>query len=146
MMKDIEYDSGIYLLEIYLENKSEISVGKMGKYIFPTGYYYYIGSAQLRLHSRLKRHIRKDKKLRWHIDFLIDKARLVDFFTWNAGRDKECMLSSFLEEYLQGDIIVPGFGSSDCSCISHLYYFSSPLDKALLPEKIESRSDLNVDK
>ncbi len=58
-MEKIKYDSGIYLLEIFLENKEGITVGKLGKFLFPVGYYYYVGTAQNRLHSRLKRHLSK---------------------------------------------------------------------------------------
>lgn len=128
-MKDSGYDGGIYLLEILLESKKEITVGKLGEYIFPAGYYYYVGTAQRRLHSRLKRHLSKNKKLRWHIDYLIDKAKVIKYYTWNVGRDQECILSQVLKNFLGGDAIIPGFGASDCKCKSHLYYFSRPLHK-----------------
>ncbi|MFW6022369.1 MAG: GIY-YIG nuclease family protein [Halanaerobiaceae bacterium] len=136
-MKEIKYDSGIYLLEILLDNKTDIKVGKKGKFSFPAGYYYYSGSAQRILKSRLKRHLSKDKKLRWHIDYLIDKGKVLDFHTWPAGKKGECVVAGLLQSKAGGKVVVPGFGSSDCKCNTHLYYFERQLDKSLLPDKIK---------
>jgi Uri superfamily endonuclease len=123
----IDYDSGIYLLEIILNQKRKIRVGRKGIYLFPAGYYYYVGSAQKNLQARLKRHQRREKKLHWHIDYLLAKSQLRNIVTWPVAREGECRLAEYIRTILKGRIIVPGFGSGDCHCSSHLFYFEQPL-------------------
>ena len=62
-MKEIntEYDSGVYVLEIFLHKPNKIEVGALGIKTFPPGYYYYCGSAQKNLKSRIERHLSKNK-------------------------------------------------------------------------------------
>ena len=65
---------GSYLLLIELKDKETIQIGKLGKIDFMKGFYVYIGSAINGLEQRINRHLRKEKKLHWHIDFLLKSA------------------------------------------------------------------------
>lgn len=120
---NLKYNSGVYLLEILLHKSREIEIGARGRFEFPAGYYYYCGSAQRNLKARIDRHRSQSKKLYWHIDYLLQKADLIDFYTWDSGRSGECKLASYLQNNINGNIIVKGFGASDCDCKSHLFYF-----------------------
>ncbi|MGZ7049923.1 MAG: GIY-YIG nuclease family protein, partial [Methanobacterium sp.] len=60
-----------YCLLINLNVDSEISVGKLGKLNFKKGFYVYVGSALNSIDARIKRHLKNDKKLFWHIDYLL---------------------------------------------------------------------------
>ncbi len=132
---ELDYDSGIYLLEIFLHKPKKIEIGKKGINTFPPGYYYYVGTAQKNLQARIERHLSREKRYHWHIDYLLNEANLQEYFTWPVGPESECELASYLQEELSGEVIVPGFGASDCDCESHLFYFQQPLDRGKLPEK-----------
>lgn len=110
---------GIYALIVHLEDDKNITVGKLGKMDFKRGYYVYIGSALNSLEGRINRHRRKEKKLRWHIDYLLEKAKVVDVLYKETEERLECESARKLEERFPG---TKSFGSSDCSCKSHLFY------------------------
>ncbi|MBL7184044.1 MAG: GIY-YIG nuclease family protein [Anaerolineae bacterium] len=117
---------GTYALVLRLACQAEIAIGRLGTFTFPAGYYLYVGSALGTggLEARLARHRRRDKKLRWHIDYLLEHAQLVE--VWSAvSTDKlECLWAQAARELPGGEIPVPGFGSSDCRCPSHLIYLA----------------------
>ncbi|ACL68989.1 GIY-YIG nuclease family protein [Halothermothrix orenii] len=133
-MKNLDYDSGIYLLEIFLHKPKKIEVGKKGEFTFPPGYYYYAGTAQKNLQARLERHKRRVKKYHWHIDYLLGAANLLSIYTWEVKREGECHLARYLIDKLNGEIIVPGFGSSDCRCKTHLVFFPQKVTKNEIPD------------
>ena len=115
---------GCYCLTIHLKNAKKIKVGKLGMINFKKGYYVYVGSAMNSLESRLKRHLSEDKKLHWHIDYLLKKAEITCII-YNENKKVECELSQFLKTKTDG---VKNFGCSDCECESHLYYFKNRND------------------
>ena len=119
-------EKGTYALIIAVESETTIAVGKLGEFAFPAGYYIYLGSARGGLFQRVRRHVSKDKKLRWHIDYLLQEAEVLE--VWYALGDErfECLWASAAKEMPQAQIIIPGFGSSDCRCPSHLIYLPHP--------------------
>lgn len=124
MNKFADYpDGGVYLLKIYLAKEKDIKVGALGKNKFPAGYYFYAGTAQKNLSARIKRHYSSDKNNHWHIDYLLAEADLMNDYIFELPKKGECYLTDFLTGN-GADFIVDGFGSSDCSCRSHLSYFS----------------------
>lgn len=116
----------LYMIEGYLAKEQEINVGKLGTFFFPQGRYIYVGSARRNIRSRIERHLRIDKKLRWHFDYLrpylqVEKVRTFD------GEIGECELFQRLFLEREGKIVAKGFGSSDCKCYSHLIYYNGAL-------------------
>ena len=78
--------------------------------------------------SRLERHLSSDKKLYWHIDYILDSGAITKIYTWPQERSFECSLAQkFIK--INAEIILPGFGASDCNCSSHLFYFSHVINK-----------------
>lgn len=115
---------GTYCLLIALKKDSKIMVGKIGRINFKSGYYVYTGSALNSLVSRLKRHLSSEKKVFWHIDYLLDSvdAEIVEIvFAVDSGK-WECLLADQISE--NADLSVPKFGCSDCRCLSHLFFFN----------------------
>ena len=111
---------GSYCVVAFLPEDSDIEIGKLGTFSFPRGFYVYTGSAMSSLEGRIGRHLRKDKKLKWHIDYFLDRAVSIAFLPIISSEREECDINSrFLEE---GESVVKGFGSSDCGCASHLTY------------------------
>lgn len=113
---------GCYCIIISLDENEEIKIGeKLGKIKFQKGNYVYVGSAMNSLESRLNRHLSKEKRLHWHIDYLLKKAEITDII-YNENKKVECDLSQYLSAKTSS---IKDFGCSDCSCESHLYYFEN---------------------
>jgi Uri superfamily endonuclease len=116
-------DKGIYCL-VFKTPGCTIRIGALGALLFQAGWYIYIGSAQgsggL---QRLRRHISlsylRDKQPTWHVDYLLTSPEFsLVYAVCAVSVDRyECLLS----RVLNGSRI-PGFGCSDCSCTSHLFY------------------------
>jgi len=112
---------GIYTLVIKLNKPRTIIVGKLGRISFSARYYVYVGSAFNGLEARIARHLRKEKKLHWHLDYFLKKARVEEIFYSVTMKHKECAVALGLAKKLSP---IPNFGSSDCRCLSHLYFSS----------------------
>ncbi len=112
---------GAYVLIVLLDEDKEITVGKLGKHYFPKGYYTYVGSGMKNLEKRIERHLRRKKKLRWHIDYLLKHGKVVDVIKFKSEKKIECSIARKISEI--GRIVVENFGSTDCKCRTHLFYF-----------------------
>lgn len=111
---------GIYILEISVGRNISVKVGKLGSVNFDKGLYAYVGSAQNNLEKRVERHLSKQKKNFWHIDYLLASkhVNITRVFFKTAEKSEEC---EFAAELAKSGLPVTGFGSSDCECASHLY-------------------------
>ena len=118
-------DPGTYALLIYVPYDLSLKIGQLGQVNFRRGYYTYIGSAMGGISARVRRHMRGEKKVHWHIDHLLLHARAIDFVAARGRGRKECKVAAELQKRLPS---VKGFGSSDCDCGSHLFY-SPDLDE-----------------
>lgn len=112
---------GIYVLLIELPKDRAIKVGGLGKIFFPQGFYAYVGSAMNGLNQRISRHLRKDKAIHWHVDYLLKKAQVKDVTVYKTEEQLECALAKLLTLEFNS---IPGFGASDCKCESHLFFGS----------------------
>lgn len=110
---------GSYVLLVGLPEEQTIAVGRLRDIRFPRGYYAYVGSAMGGIESRVNRHLRRSKKPHWHIDYLLDKASVIDISVCENGDRVECAIAKALGSRLDS---IPGFGSSDCRCRSHLFF------------------------
>jgi sugar fermentation stimulation protein A len=119
MIEEKLHDSGCYIVILHLEKDTEIAVGELGNIPFRKGYYLYAGSAKKALTKRLERHQRLRKNLFWHIDYLREKASFYKGLPIRTSEDIECALATNLQKI--ADWSIPRFGSSDCSCKSHLF-------------------------
>ena len=88
---------GSYVLLIELKENTNIKVGKLGKVFFKKGFYAYVGSALNGIEQRIQRHMRKDKKTHWHIDYLLKHAVVREIF-YKESDEKEMPLKSNLPE------------------------------------------------
>jgi len=117
-----EEDSGIYMVVVKLEENKTIPTGKLKYADYKSGYYVYAGSAKTNLSKRIKRHKNiKKKTFHWHIDYLTANADEIKTFGIYTDRFSECGIAGSLADI--GGSEIPNFGSSDCYCSSHLYYF-----------------------
>ena len=117
---------GSYVLVFHLDGAARIEVGKLGTFSFPAGYYCYVGSARGPggLRARLARHLHQQKKLHWHVDYLLGRASVVEIWHSPSRERLECLWAQALLALPAAQPAVPGFGSSDCSCLTHLLYLA----------------------
>ena len=115
---------GTYCLFIHLQKDIHITVGRLGCLFFPQGVYIYVGSALNNLEKRIQRHRKKDKKMHWHIDYFLQHATITNILTIETGDKLECSIAHLLS-LIPSVQEIPNFGSSDCQCTSHLFYFLS---------------------
>lgn len=128
--------SGVYALVLRLRRGRRIEIGSLGSVWFPAGDYLYAGSGRRVLASRLERHTRRVKALRWHIDHFRLHARLIGIAVVPWARGREFAVARALREHSACPWIVRGFGSSDCRCPTHLVY----LGTEAMPMKSGKRS------
>jgi Uri superfamily endonuclease len=124
-------DKGVYCL-IFRNQQCKFKVGSLGDVYFAAGYHIYVGSAQgTGGLKRLYRHVMLSKeegrKAKWHVDYinLDDHFELICTVHAVTYDHVECLLAG----NLQSDA-VHGFGCSDCTCKSHLFYrCCNPIDE-----------------
>lgn len=100
------------------EKDREVKVGSLGPLRIKKGKYAYIGSAKAGVWRRVRRHLEGPVNLRWHIDHLSIISRDKTVFFKEYGPGDECVSAECLSKRFTS---VPGFGSSDCKCGSHLF-------------------------
>ncbi|MBU0758085.1 MAG: DUF123 domain-containing protein [Nanoarchaeota archaeon] len=99
---------------------------------FEKGNYIYIGSAQNNLEKRIQRHLSAKKKLRWHVDYVLNSkdAYVAKAFYKTAPKKEECSTAGLMMEH---GVSIEGFGCSDCRCSSH--FFRIKMERVQLLEK-----------
>ena len=123
---------GSYVLVVPMTGRKTLRIGKLGTFEFPRGYYLYFGSALAGLEGRVRRHLRREKVSHWHIDYLTAAARVSKVW-WAVGdRRQECSWAGAGLEQGDATIPAPGFGSSDCGCVTHLVRL--PMDRGALDD------------
>lgn len=120
----LKSNKGIYCLLINTPG-GKYQIGSPGE-IFLEGNYIYVGSAQGNLKARIERHLSKEKKLHWHVDYLLRRSEVEEVLVKeDAEKRQECETALKLSEKLTP---VKGFGSSDCRCVSHLFRIRDNLE------------------
>jgi Uri superfamily endonuclease len=126
---------GCYSLIISLKRKKTVRVGKLGVALFPKGTYVYTGSAMGGLAARLKRHLTRKKKIRWHIDHLLKlpEARVDKVIVYQPTPNQECRQNQRIAALFGATIVLKRFGASDCKsgCASHLFLFAEDSESQL---------------
>jgi Uri superfamily endonuclease len=123
--RKIPRSGGTYLLILACECTEVIRVGRLGEMLLRPGFYVYLGSSfgPGGLRARIGHHLHLSERPHWHVDYL--RARTGVYGVWyRADRVKREHDWAARIGALSGAVIpLRGFGSSDCGCPSHLYYF-----------------------
>ena len=112
-------DRGNYILILQLSEDRSLSVGSLGMVFFRKGFYLYVGSARANLAKRMERHLRKRKTFFWHIDYLRDQAERCTAIPIRTSQPLEHEIARAVCRI--ADWSIKGFGSSDCTCETHLF-------------------------
>ena len=124
---------GVYLLLLNLPARVEAQIGRLRRIEFAPGLYGYAGSAlgPGGLAARLQRHASGAGRRHWHIDYLLPHARLLGALAREDPQRLECAWAAWASS--QAQVCIHGFGSSDCACPGHLFFFgSSAADSRLI--------------
>jgi len=105
---------GSYILVIELLKKRKIY-----KWDLKKGLYAYVGSAMNNMEKRIERHLSRKKKKHWHIDYLLEHAKVKYVFMISSGEKIEEEISKKLSREFSGP---KGFGCSDLKVETNLYY------------------------
>jgi Uri superfamily endonuclease len=115
---------GTYILFLHVDRGFATQVGTLGFLDFKPGIYAYVGSAfgQGGCRARWVHHLSPVRTHHWHIDYLSQKADLVEiWYTCDPGRREHEWARIFTR--LPG-VSSPfsGFGATDCRCRTHLFH------------------------
>jgi len=121
----IEPRRGTYALILSCMSNARIRIGRLGAMQLQPGYYVYVGSAlgPGGLRARIAHHQKPSSRPHWHIDYLRAHTRLHSVWLNYHGRRHEHQWARAIYKMKDAKIPLPGFGASDCSCLSHLYFF-----------------------
>ncbi|MCX6153467.1 MAG: GIY-YIG nuclease family protein [Candidatus Kapabacteria bacterium] len=114
---------GAYQIHIKISRRIKILIGAFGIYNLEKGYYIYTGSAMKNLSQRIDRHKRAEKKIHWHIDYLLSNkyVQVIKIDSFPSETRMECELNQNIANQAGISFPIAGFGSSDCkTCMAHL--------------------------
>lgn len=119
---------GGYVLIVQIPKRLRLFLKSIGSITLDSGIWMYIGSAMghgsTNLENRIKRHFRKEKKIHWHIDYLLaSKVQLLAAIWAESQEPIECDIAQALEKQKEFTRGPRKFGASDCvrGCFTHLF-------------------------
>ncbi len=135
---------GAYILIIFVEKNKKISIGKLGYMVFRKGCYAYVGSAMGGLSKRIKVHINKNRKPRWHIDYLLKEAHLSKIILLITDNKIEDRVACLFEKNFEK---IDKFGASDSKvCDSHLFFVQKENAVGAILKEVEFLKKLKLGK
>jgi Uri superfamily endonuclease len=112
---------GTYVVSFTLPGAVYVSIGQLGRFDFPAGDYVYLGSARGPggLRARLRHHLRSDKAIHWHIDYLHPYLDIKAIGYLSGYDNLECAWSQSLVVLPAARTPAPGFrGQRLCTWLS----------------------------
>jgi len=130
----VESSPGTYALILRSPTEGVIRIGRLGNMQIKPGWYVYVGSAfgPGGVRARLAHHIRPVQRPHWHIDYLKTLAVVEEVWFVYGQTSQEHAWSECFAGMRGASLPMAGFGSSDCHCESHLFYFKKRPPKKLL--------------
>ena len=118
--KKLPKSKGTYIIISRIGRPITINIGRLGPIYFGDGLYAYVGSAfgPGGLRARILRHLKKQKKKFWHIDYLLDHAHIEYIIIIESNKKLECIVAHEISKQFK---YIKDFGASDCNCPSHLF-------------------------
>ena len=137
----LRHHPGTYALIFVSTAQRSVQIGKLGRLTLRPGFYVYVGSAfgPGGLRARVSHHARTAHRPHWHVDYVRGRARLDEvWYTYDAVSREHQWADVFART--RGALIpLQGFGSSDCRCESHLFFFRSMPSGKSFKRKIRTR-------
>lgn len=123
----IDDRAGTYALVLFAKQPFEVEIGSLGSLAGSAGNYVYVGSAfgAGGLRGRISHHLRLSTRPHWHIDYLRRLAVPTELWLLQGKTRYEHRWATILQTMPESDIPLARFGSSDCRCPTHLFYFET---------------------
>lgn len=141
---------GTYVLLLTANTPVVLNMPRLGKVTLAAGQYAYVGSARGPggVRGRVRRHLRADKPLHWHIDYLTAAIPVVHVVALASTARLECTWAKRLLALSEAYVPAPGFGSSDCRnrCPAHLVRLPDGLSLAEVEEALLVKHALESDR
>jgi Uri superfamily endonuclease len=117
--------TGNYILLLHLPTDEILTIGKLGTFDFPAGWYAYAGSAfgPGGLVGRLKHHLQPVDRPHWHIDYLRQVAQLKEIWLSPDTESRKRDWADLMLAIPGATTLVEGFGAADSDRETHLLYF-----------------------
>ncbi len=118
---------GTYALLLRCRRPARVVVGRLAVLRARAGFYLYVGSAlgPGGVGARVRHHARRAARPRWHIDELRARTRLVEVWHAHDARRREHAWATIAARLPGASVPLAGFGSSDCRCAAHLFFFET---------------------
>ena len=116
---------GSYALLLRADRRRTVRIGRLGQLAVQPGCYVYVGSAlgPGGVRARVGHHVHITQRPHWHIDYLRRAAALRHvWYSYDSVR-REHAWADIFAHLPDASIPLPGFGASDCACLTHLYFF-----------------------
>jgi len=115
---------GTYVLVLSSRSTDLIQIGRLGALRLQSGFYVYVGSAlgPGGVRARLAHHLKPSRRPHWHIDYLRAHARVEEIWYCLGTRRLEHFWAEHIRLTEGASVALPGFGSTDCGCESHLFF------------------------
>ena len=114
-----------------------VRIGKLGLTKIKNGNYLYTGSAlglgAVSLERRIARHRRRNKLVRWHVDYLTVRPEITvtNVICIESDERLECQINQRIVSNLKAKPTIHRAGASDCNCTGHLLSVKSRNAKAI---------------
>ena len=130
---------GTYALRLHCRHEQSIEIGKLGTMSVEKGYYVYVGSAfgSGGLVARIRHHYRNSESFHWHIDYLRAAVEITEVWYSHDPVKREHEWAGIFMGVHGVKLPLRGFGSTDCNCESHLFFFRVPPSVKMFRKQIE---------
>jgi Uri superfamily endonuclease len=134
----IQAQPGTYALVLESTDGQWVEIGKLGRFNVQPGFYVYVGSAfgPGGLKARIAHHTKIARHPHWHIDYLRPICHLKKIWYAYESKKHEHRWAGALSRFERATIPLAGFGASDCSCPSHLFWFNRMPSDRLFRHKL----------
>ncbi len=121
----ITAEGGTYALILFCSRAELVRIGKLGPLELRRGFYVYVGSAlgPGGVRARVAHHQKVSPRPHWHIDYLRRHIRLERIWYSHHRVRREHQWARLIHALQAASVPVAGFGSSDCRCATHLFFF-----------------------
>jgi len=116
---------GTYVLVLSSRSPDVVQIGRLGALQLQSGSYVYVGSAlgPGGVRARLAHHLKLSRRPHWHIDYLRAHTSVEEICYRLDTRRLEHVWAEHIRLTEGAAVPLVGFGSADCRCASHLFFF-----------------------
>lgn len=122
---NLQSQKGTYALILQANKGFACKVGKHNVIEGNAGSYVYVGSAfgPGGVHARIIHHLKMSSKPHWHLDYIRPYIQPVAVCFCYSSTRQEHRWATMVSKIVGAQFPMHKFGSTDCACPSHLFYF-----------------------